>query len=276
MAKIAVYLAILLVSVGLAFELVRPAPTTSVRPPIARGHVTQQANPQASAAAVEPALGAPLPNAETSADLSDAACNEGMVFVRSGCARGASGASGADGACNDPLREFCIDRYEYPNLRGVLPAAMVHFEEAERACEAEGKRLCSDAEWTLACGAQAADAKGGCNLGSIAKAAEIGLLEAQEVAQAMANVDQRVPSGQMADCVSSSGAADLLGNVQEWVKSGHPGYKGGLKGGHFAVPTATCSAVTNVRQHLIRGPHNGFRCCADPLLELGGRGPAQR
>ena len=46
---------------------------------------------------------------------------------------------------------FCIDRYEYPNLRGVRPVVMVDYFQAENACEIEGKRLCEAEEWTFAC-----------------------------------------------------------------------------------------------------------------------------
>src|SRR5262245_8290523 len=46
---------------------------------------------------------------------------------------------------------FCIDKYEYPNVAGATPDVAVTWEEAADKCEAEGKRLCKDTEWTLAC-----------------------------------------------------------------------------------------------------------------------------
>src|SRR5262249_51067799 len=48
-------------------------------------------------------------------------------------------------------KRFCIDRYEYPNQPGVKPAVMVTWDQAKATCEGEGKRLCTDSEWTLAC-----------------------------------------------------------------------------------------------------------------------------
>src|SRR5579871_73633 len=46
---------------------------------------------------------------------------------------------------------FCIDRFEYPNRRGVYPWIMVDWVEARTMCAREGKRLCTEAEWTFAC-----------------------------------------------------------------------------------------------------------------------------
>ncbi len=46
---------------------------------------------------------------------------------------------------------FCIDRFEYPNRRGAYPWIMVSWNESRRICASEGKRLCTEAEWTFAC-----------------------------------------------------------------------------------------------------------------------------
>ena len=55
--------------------------------------------------------------------------------------------------CEGRIRNerFCIDRYEYPNEAGALPVVMVSFIEARDACQTEGKRLCTEDEWTFAC-----------------------------------------------------------------------------------------------------------------------------
>src|SRR5437763_1045092 len=47
---------------------------------------------------------------------------------------------------------FCIDAYEYPNMKGVKPLSSVSWDQAAKLCEAGGKRLCSFAEWRAACG----------------------------------------------------------------------------------------------------------------------------
>ena len=46
---------------------------------------------------------------------------------------------------------FCIDRYEYPNRAGATPVVATTWDEAAAQCKSEGKRLCKDTEWTLAC-----------------------------------------------------------------------------------------------------------------------------
>ena len=46
---------------------------------------------------------------------------------------------------------FCIDRFEYPNQKGVFPIIMVNWTESQALCEEQGKRLCDENEWTFAC-----------------------------------------------------------------------------------------------------------------------------
>src|SRR5205814_865081 len=48
-------------------------------------------------------------------------------------------------------KHFCIDKFEYPNKRGDKPIVMKTWLEAKALCNAAGKRLCGDSEWTLAC-----------------------------------------------------------------------------------------------------------------------------
>ena len=51
-------------------------------------------------------------------------------------------------------KHFCIDRYEWPNKPGELPAYSLTWYTARDSCAAVGKRLCNDDEWTLACEGQ--------------------------------------------------------------------------------------------------------------------------
>ncbi|HTM43627.1 MAG TPA: SUMF1/EgtB/PvdO family nonheme iron enzyme [Polyangiaceae bacterium] len=200
--------------------------------------------------------------------LSVAACVPGMVFVAATpCAK-------ADCV---PAAAVCIDRYEYPNLAGAMPATMTNFSDGERACAVEGKRLCTEQEWTRACLPPAeADGKSvtlpqRCNFGPAVKAPEPTSAKDEDVAGMLQALDRRVPSGAMADCVSSVGAHDLLGNLQEWVASGDSSSKGGLKGGHFASVETDCRDVSYASDALTRRPFNGFRCCSQPLIAVGQR-----
>ena len=46
---------------------------------------------------------------------------------------------------------FCIDRFEFPNRFGAYPLIDVSWWESAALCAGEGKRLCTEAEWTFAC-----------------------------------------------------------------------------------------------------------------------------
>jgi hypothetical protein len=46
---------------------------------------------------------------------------------------------------------FCIDVFEFPNAACELPFVFVTPFQAKRICEAQGKRLCGQDEWNLAC-----------------------------------------------------------------------------------------------------------------------------
>ncbi|MCA9587888.1 MAG: SUMF1/EgtB/PvdO family nonheme iron enzyme [Myxococcales bacterium] len=46
---------------------------------------------------------------------------------------------------------FCIDIFEFPNKACELPIVWVPPTRAKKICELQGKRLCSDIEWNMAC-----------------------------------------------------------------------------------------------------------------------------
>jgi sulfatase modifying factor 1 len=55
--------------------------------------------------------------------------------------------------CLGPTRpmRYCIDRYEFPNRKGVRPMVMQNFYQAQLHCHQRGKRVCTESEWTKAC-----------------------------------------------------------------------------------------------------------------------------
>ncbi len=170
----------------------------------------------------------------------------------------------------------CIDRYEYPNLAGVLPAVMVDWTEARRACELEKKRLCTESEWTLACEGPdgfpypygyVRDATA-CNIDRPHLLPDFRALETDRgVGAEVERLDKRVPSGALARCVSPFGVQDMTGNVDEWVvnESGK-GDVSGLKGGYYGPIRARCRPITTDHNRWFRFYQVGFRCCADPLI----------
>ncbi|WP_394835096.1 SUMF1/EgtB/PvdO family nonheme iron enzyme [Pendulispora rubella] len=46
---------------------------------------------------------------------------------------------------------FCIDVFEFPNKACELPFVWAPPTSAKKVCELQGKRLCSDTEWNMAC-----------------------------------------------------------------------------------------------------------------------------
>jgi sulfatase modifying factor 1 len=47
--------------------------------------------------------------------------------------------------------KLCVDQYEYPNVACDYPVTWVKSDQAQRLCQAQGKRLCDAHEWEGAC-----------------------------------------------------------------------------------------------------------------------------
>ena len=87
----------------------------------------------------------------------------------------------------------------------VLPWDDITWDEAKTACEARGKRLCTDAEWSYACGGSAADDY---PYGTAYQAATCNEFD---------QYGDVLETGQMSSCESSLNVFDLSGNVAEWA-----------------------------------------------------------
>jgi hypothetical protein len=256
-----------------------------------------QAAPSASSS------GAHDPGAPAAGDAGTALCPEGMQlvsgvfcpFVAHRCATylgaepDSSGRPEGDSEerrclryhddlfCEGRPRElsFCIDRFEYPNLEGVKPAAMVSYHEAKQACAADGKRLCEADEWMLACeGARTwpypygiERTAGACNVDRRPLRPDPeALASPRDVSVEIERVDQRMPSGALTGCRSSYGIRDTTGNLAEWVhdREGDPSQTV-LAGGGWGRVRATCRSLDDSRDADYRAPETGFRCCGDAL-----------
>lgn len=176
-------------------------------------------------------------------------------------------------------KHFCIDEYEYPNREGAIPEVFVTWYESKEACEKLGKRLCGDDEWTLACEGPerlpytygwARDATK-CNIDKPWIQPNDGILKAGSegaIAEELARLSQRVPSGSMPGCVSPFGVKDMGGNVDEWTRNvtrnGKP-YQSFFKGGHWCKGARNrCRPQTDSHDETTRYYAEGFRCCSDP------------
>ncbi len=177
-------------------------------------------------------------------------------------------------------KHFCIDEHEYPNELGTLPTVMVSWYEANDLCGAQGKRLCADDEWTLACeGPERLPYpygwerdKTACNIDHLwiepndslllSKTASATVIQAE-----VERLSKRVPSGSMPRCSSPYGVMDMAGNADEWavnVTLGGKPYQSVFKGGHWVSGARNrCRPVTTSHDETTVYYAQGFRCCAD-------------
>ena len=176
------------------------------------------------------------------------------------------------GATTTAMR-YCIDRFEWPNHAGELPSVMNSWHDAKASCEGAGKRLCTEAEWTLACEGPerlpfpygyARDAQ----ICAIDKRSprvnEARLFSTRTQAAELERLDQREPSGSRPKCVSAFGVFDLTGSVDELVRNeaGRP-YKSALKGGNWGEYRNACRPSTRGHDEGWRYYQTGFRCCRE-------------
>ncbi|MBI4700297.1 MAG: SUMF1/EgtB/PvdO family nonheme iron enzyme [Deltaproteobacteria bacterium] len=202
------------------------------------------------------------------------------------------------------VEDFCIDRYEavlaqvlpgdalapwspfaHPegatgralSVAGAIPQGYVSQVQAQEACLAAGKRLCTDAEWLRACQGPDettypyGDAKqpGACNDARACHPA-IQYFETDE-SWIWSELDHpclnQLPAGLAAagahaGCASTEGAFDMMGNLHEWTADPAGTFRGG-----FYVDTAIngegCLYATSAHNVWHWDYSTGFRCCAD-------------
>jgi hypothetical protein len=177
-----------------------------------------------------------------------------------------------------PMR-FCMDRYEWPNQKGELPALLISWTDAKKECEKVGKRLCTEDEFNFACEGEAMlpytygyvrDASK-CSIDKQYRKREKKLLKYEaclkkpECKRELEKLDQRLPAGSMAACVSPFGVYDLNGNINEWVfrPKEKPPNRSGLKGGWWGPVRGRCRPTVGFHKEEDYGYEEGFRCCKD-------------
>lgn len=177
--------------------------------------------------------------------------------------------------------DVCIDRYEFPNRYGEYPLVVATYAESAGYCAREGKRLCTESEWTFACeGEEGVPYPYGygrdptaCAMDRYGPVPGRNALRPRMTAETAKGLDLSFlasRAGEMQRCVSPFGVSDLTGNVDEWTKTVRRfGYEMIMKGGHWGPARQRCRPQT--RGH---GPQyvrydQGFRCCAEPD-SLGG------
>jgi hypothetical protein len=180
-----------------------------------------------------------------------------------------------------PMR-FCIDRFEYPNIRGEYPVILVTWREAKGLCASRGERLCTEDEWTFACeGEDAMPYPYGYDRDPNACVVDRSWIAYDETAlrdrssqATMRELDalwQGTRSGSSPACRSPFGVYDMTGNVDEWTESTRrEGLPSIFKGGYWGPVRARCRPSTRVHDPDYAFYQQGLRCCASPSGSDGG------
>lgn len=95
---------------------------------------------------------------------------------------------------------FYIDKYEFPNQKGIFPKGNLGPGEADSLCRKVGKRLCTEKEWITAC------------MGKKHYQYAYGNYRRDEC-----HIRKVSRSGGLENCRSQDGIMDLSGNLWEWV-----------------------------------------------------------
>lgn len=207
--------------------------------------------------------------------------------------------------------QFCIDAYEastvettgegtehdhspfYPvkglqvravSRRGVIPQAYISAIEAEAACEASNKRLCTDDEWLLACKGRHpmrypyGDERRDNYCVDTHRVSPLGKLFAGRPPSDMYSFttmnDPRLnqvegglaPTGSFPNCTNAFHVYDMVGNLHEWTADP----EGTFRGGYYLdtkINGEGCNYRTIAHGSGYHDYSTGFRCCAPAALD---------
>lgn len=177
--------------------------------------------------------------------------------------------------------------YRAVSLRGAVPQGYVSGAQAKIACEASGKRLCTNDEWLRACQGPSTFTypygntrmPGVCNdartphpaISCFGTSASwiYSELDYPGINQQATTVDR---TGSNTGCVTSEGLYDMMGNLHEWIWDDPTKYSDPVKaidfrGGFYAdtkVNGDGCLYRTTAHSFTHWDYSTGFRCCADP------------
>jgi hypothetical protein len=145
------------------------------------------------------------------------------------------------GSEDKPFFKVCMDKYEFPNKRDVMPQTMTSYNDAQKTCKSQGKRLCYVEEWQWGCS------------GKEGYVYPYGPVMVKDVCNRDGATRVEV-SGTRVKCAGKFGVFDMTGNVFEWVMDENAKPK--LMGG----PVSKCQNVSP-GENTIGKPNVGFRCC---------------
>lgn len=175
----------------------------------------------------------------------------------------------------------CIDRLEWrrPDGRPLVGASGLPEPDAredlsaDTACRSIGKRVCEREEWAAACSAGEKYpygeryTPGVCNDARRWKTVDEARVAHRDPRE-LDRLDGSDLAGSHPECRSPSGAMDMVGNVEEWVRCREGKYGWCLVGGYWASRGAR-SCASAILTHAPRWHYyqTGFRCCSDEAQE---------
>lgn len=176
-------------------------------------------------------------------------------------------------------KRYCMDRYEYPNKKGERPEVMNRFHQAEIKCAAQGKRMCTESEWNLACeGPEMKPFPYGwtrdplvCNGDNLWDGPNMTKVEARDPTE-LARLWRGVRSGSQEKCKSDYGIFDMPGNADEVCANEHAKGKGttgkfdsvNTGGPWYSGVRNQCRPKVYTHGEDFYYYYLSFRCCAEP------------
>jgi sulfatase modifying factor 1 len=161
--------------------------------------------------------------------------------------------------------DFCIEIEERTHAPDVLmPHTNVSWRTANSICKNDGRRLCTEEEWTLACegpnmlpypyGLVRDSSSDGCYHDVFDLVDEHGEMR-----------DLRKSITTHPKCLSPFKVHNMVGNVDEWTYDTHASqpFRSALKGGWWGPLRNRCRATTVGHDESYNQVQIGFRCCSD-------------
>lgn len=161
-------------------------------------------------------------------------------------------------SAEQPALRYCIDREEHAPHPHAKASNNQTLASAQASCSAQGKRLCSEAEWTFACEGEAMQPY---PYGFVRDGARCNTDQTDLVTPAGALRDLRADPEAFPECVSPFGVHNLSGNVEEYVLAADGSAL--RKGAYWQPGAAQCRARQSHTDPSYSGVETGFRCCAD-------------
>lgn len=163
---------------------------------------------------------------------------------------------------------FCIDKEEFAHNYEGLPVSDVSWTQAQKLCEADNKRLCSEEEWIFACEGEDMLPY---TTGYVRPSEMCNMDVLTDTVCGKDLCDHRKDISENQQCLSPFGVHNMAGNVDEWVivpRYNHSKVSGltmrsGLKGGHWLPVRNRCRPITKDHDEFYHQISIGFRCCSN-------------